>query len=158
MISIDNVLTSARTFCDFEIDSKKRLLEILAVYMHHDVQTIPTQTIFEALLERERLGSTAIGSGVALPHARIEGLSQPVGAFLRLHQGIDFAAEDNQPVDLIFALIVPQNENKEYINTLAQLAQRFRDNQLLSSLRQCESADELYNKLIYRTTQRSQHS
>jgi PTS system nitrogen regulatory IIA component len=148
MISIDNVLTPERTFCDFEADSNKRLLEVVAVYMNQAVKTVPTQTIYEALIERERLGSTAIGSGVALPHARIEGLEEPVAVFARLKNSVDFASEDNQPIDLVFALAVPKNSEKQYLNILAQLAERFRDPKLLSSLRRCESSHDLYKKLV----------
>lgn len=149
MISMQRVLSKDQTYCNLEIDSKKRLLETIASLMQQASNgAMNSQTIYEALLERERLGSTAIGSGVALPHARLESLSKPVGLFIRLANGINFDAEDNQSVDLIFALIVPQEQNDDYLNIMSQLAKRFRNPELLKQLRRCEESDDLYHLLV----------
>lgn len=152
MIAIENVLTIERTFCNIGVESKKRLLELMAIYMNRAVNEVPTQTIYEALLERERLGTTAIGMGVALPHARIEGLEHPVGVFMRLANGIDFGADDGELIDLAFGMIVPQNSESQYLNILSQLAERFRNPNMLANLRHCESSDKLFHLLIKQTT------
>ena len=103
------------------------------------------ESIYEQLLERERLGSTGLTHGVALTHARMKGLTQPIGAFLSLQQGVDYEALDEQPVDLIFALLVPASSTQEHLDLLAELAGMFRDSDLCEQIRQAgETAQVLY--------------
>ena len=96
------------------------------------------------LLTRERLGSTGIGHGIAIPHARIGGIDKPIGALLRLEQGIDFDAQDDQQVDLLCALLVPEEATDEHLKTLSHLAKLFNQSEVQSQLRQCDDGNSLY--------------
>lgn len=103
--------------------------------------------ILDALITRERLGSTGLGHGVALPHSRVANLDSPIAAMITLNEGVDFEAADDQVVDLILALLVPEDCNDEHLKILAALAQRFNDGDLRKTLRRCESGDELFAAL-----------
>jgi PTS system nitrogen regulatory IIA component len=122
--------------------SKKRVLESAArlLAVPDDEETVTAQ-VFERLLERERLGSTGLAGGVALPHARMPGLENSRGAFIRLAEPVEFDALDGEAVDLVFALLVPEEANEEHLQLLAQLASRFNDAELRERLRSA-SADE----------------
>jgi PTS system nitrogen regulatory IIA component len=122
--------------------SKKRVLESAArlLPVPDDEETVTAQ-VFERLLERERLGSTGLAGGVALPHARMPGLENSRGAFIRLAEPVEFDALDGEAVDLVFALLVPEEANEEHLQLLAQLASRFNDAELRERLRSA-SADE----------------
>lgn len=122
--------------------SKKRVLERAAQLLASESDEEPgTEQVFERLLERERLGSTGLAGGVALPHARMPGLESSRGAFLRLADPVEFDALDGEPVDLVFALLVPEDANEAHLQLLAQLAGRFNDPDLRQSLRGA-TADE----------------
>lgn len=117
--------------------SKKRALEEAANLLTSDTTDEPTsEQVFERLLERERLGSTGLAGGVALPHARIPGVEQPRGAFISLATPIEFDALDGKPVDLIFAMFVPEKATEEHLQLLAQLARLFADPILCQRLRE----------------------
>jgi PTS system nitrogen regulatory IIA component len=100
--------------------------------------------LFHNLVARERLGSTGIGEGVAIPHCRVAGFNRIHGCLIKLEQAIDFGSLDDQPVDLIFALIVPEEQNEEHLATLARVAAIMQDDSSRMSLRQCSSSEELY--------------
>jgi PTS system nitrogen regulatory IIA component len=122
--------------------SKKRVLESAArlLAVADDEETGAAQ-VFERLLERERLGSTGLAGGVALPHARMPGLQNSRGAFIRLAEPVEFDALDGEAVDLVFALLVPEEAKEEHLQLLAQLASRFNDPGLRERLRSA-GADE----------------
>lgn len=131
-----------------QVQSKKRLLEYIAeLFANNNSQTQATD-IFERLIERERLGSTGLGKGIALPHARIDGLEHARAVFVRLENSIDFDAIDNQPVDLIIALLVPADANETHLKILAGLAQFFSDESNCAQLREIQDQQELIDKLI----------
>ena len=123
--------------------SKKRVLEEAAALLASTISDADQEPIYERLLERERLGSTGVGHGVALPHARIDGLTRAYGAFVQLARGIDYDAIDGQPVDLVFALVVPQEATSEHLQLLAQLAALFSDDVLCARLRKGTSVTDL---------------
>lgn len=131
-----------------QVQSKKRLLEFIAeLFAEKNSQTEATD-IFERLIERERLGSTGLGKGIALPHARIDGLNQARAVFVRLENGIDFDAIDGEPVDLIIALLVPADANDEHLKILAGLAQVFSDENNCAQLREINDPQALVDLLI----------
>ncbi len=101
------------------------------------------KAIFEAVIERENLGSTGVGEGVAIPHARIEGLKTPIGVFVRLHEGVDFDSIDNRPCDLIFMLLAPHSSGADHLRALAQVSRTFRNTGLREALRSTDSTDEI---------------
>lgn len=144
-MKITDLLTIERIQIDTDVGSKKRALEVLSeILVAGDV---PASAIFNKLIGRERLGSTGLGHGVALPHARIEQSNEARGALIKLSQGIDFDAFDRQPVDLLFALIVPAHFTDEHLQILASLAELFSDQDLCRDLRQADSAEAIYQRL-----------
>jgi len=152
----EELLIPASISLQAEARSKKRALEMLSslLFQHHqtdaeeeDPQAISSEVIFEKLLQRERLGSNCLGHGIALPHARINGLNQAVGAFLLLAEGIDFDAIDRQPVDMLFALLVPEQATDEHLRLLASLAGLFKQESICQQLRQARDNNAIMNIL-----------
>lgn len=89
--------------------------------------SLSRKVVFDALMQREKLGSTGLGQGIAIPHGRIKGLKEAVGAFVQLAQAIEFDAPDNKPVDLVFIMLVPEQANESHLQLLSELAQMFSD-------------------------------
>ena len=108
---------------------------------------ISDMDILDALIARERLGSTGLGHGVALPHSRMPGLDEPLAALVTLREGVDFESADGEPVDLVVGLLVPEDCNEEHLKILADLARRFSDAGLRRDLRECEDAAALLGRL-----------
>jgi PTS system nitrogen regulatory IIA component len=104
--------------------------------------------LFDRLLERERLGSTGIGGGIAIPHGRMAGLTTPVGLFARLVQPIDFDAIDERPVDTVFLLIAPEGAGADHLKALARVSRLLRDRALVDKLRATDNPDALYALLV----------
>ena len=127
--------------------SKKKVLERLAALLTVEGRPPGSEQIYEKLLERERLGSTGMSHGIAIPHARIKGLRHPRGAFLRLEKPVDFDALDGRPVDLVFGLLVPEQATNEHLALLAELAQLFANSQLCSRVRSAQNAAEVQQLL-----------
>lgn len=131
MIELSELLTPGRIGCQRDIRSKKRALQTLAELLAPSVSAgdeddeLSEMDIFDALITRERLGSTALGHGVALPHSRLADLDEPIAAMITLSDGVDYEASDNQPVDLLVGLLVPEKCNDEHLKILAELAKRF---------------------------------
>ena len=138
-----NFFEKERIRCQAECSSKKRTLEQLGSLLANPTSELTQDDVFDKLLERERLGTTALGHGIALPHARMAGVAQAKGAFIQLREGIDFGAIDSQPVDLAFALLVPEEATDEHLQLLAKLASMFSSAELCESLRKADSAEEL---------------
>lgn len=136
-------IVEKRIGCKVEAASKKRVLEQLGLRLAQTVPALTQDIVFDALLHRERLGSTGLGKGIALPHARMPQVAKAVGAFVQIPNGVDFDAVDNQPVDLAFAMLVPEDATDEHLKLLAQLAKMFSDTDFCNSLRQAETAEEL---------------
>ncbi len=104
--------------------------------------------LFDRLLERERLGSTGIGGGIAIPHGRMSALSAPRGLFARLVNPIDFDSIDERPVDIVFLLVAPEGAGADHLKALARVSRLLRDRNLVDKLRATESADALYALLL----------
>jgi PTS system nitrogen regulatory IIA component len=135
---INTILDHQAVLVDDDSPSKKRVLERSAHLLAPD-DTELAERVFERLLERERLGSTGLADGVALPHARVPGVSSTYGAFIRLAQPIDFDALDGQPVDLVFALLVPEEATNEHLQLLATLAGMFKEADFRQQLRNADA-------------------
>ncbi|HHH38829.1 MAG TPA: PTS sugar transporter subunit IIA, partial [Sedimenticola sp.] len=133
-------MTLERVSAHHPAGSKKRLLEAAGALLAGAVEGLEPGQVFERLLERERLGSTGMGQGIALPHARMAGVERAVGTLIQLDKGIDFDAIDGQPVDLVFALLVPEQATGEHLDILAGLARLFSDPAFASRLREAEDA------------------
>ena len=143
-----DLLSPSRVRADASASSKKRLLELTAsVLAEASDDPALERRIYDSLCTRERLGSTGLGKGVAIPHGRIAGLSAPIGTFLKLPEPLDFDASDGQSVDLIFALVVPEHFNQQHLMLLSQLAEMFSDNDFCTQLRATQSDLALHTAL-----------
>jgi PTS system nitrogen regulatory IIA component len=143
-----DLLAPARIRANASATSKKRLLELIAATLNEGSQdTELERRIYDGLCARERLGSTGLGRGVAIPHGRITGLAAPVGAFLRLGEPLPFDAADGQPVDLVFALVVPEHFSQQHLLLLSQLAEMFSDSDFCMRLRGCRADAALHTAL-----------
>lgn len=146
---IHDILKPRRIAIHLRVSSKKRLLEeICTLFAHDPTSGVDSATAFQSLLERERLGTTAIGHGVALPHGRLKGLRTAVGAFATLAEEIDCDAADGKPIKLVFALLVPEDANEEHLQLLAQLATIFDDREVRDQLSRAVSQDAVYRLLV----------
>ena len=133
MISLSDILPVSHIILDAETSSKKRLFECVA-QLFAAQSGLPQSEIFDCLVARERLGSTALGQGVAMPHGRHASVSAATGAFIRLKEPIEYDAPDNKPVSLVFVLAVPENECGQHLGVLSHLAERFADKTVREAL------------------------
>lgn len=133
-MKFSDLITSEAVRVVSSISSKKRLMHDIAE-LAADTYDLKSEAIVEALLERETLGPTGVGHGVALPHARLPELDRVVGVFLLLDKPIDFDAVDRQPVDLVFALFAPERAGVEHLKALALVSRSLRQSELRSKLR-----------------------
>ncbi len=141
---IGDLLIADRVDAALAAGSRKRALELISdIAAAHNDQNLAQADIFTSLIGRERLGSTGVGHGVALPHARVPGTERALGIFVRLEQAIDFDAIDGKPVDMMFALVVPEDSADEHLSILAQLAQMFSNKEFCNRLRAASDAGEL---------------
>lgn len=144
---ISDILTSERIICNVTLSSKKAALETLSGLIASASIRLDEQEVFNSLLTRERLGGTGLGNGIALPHGRWKDGLSTIAAFIKLQQGVDYDAVDHQPVDLIFALLVPEHSTEEHLQVLAQLAEMFNKPEFLTQLRREESEEAIYGLL-----------
>lgn len=127
------LITPDTALLDISFTSKKKLFEHAAELFAQD-RDLKASDIFTSLFERERLGSTGLGHGIAIPHGRIKGLNDACGAFYRLREPLEFDAPDNQPVTLCFILLVPKDANERHLQILGELAQMFGDETMRSKM------------------------
>lgn len=127
-----------------DITSKKRVLEEISRLLAASAEFVAEKDVFASLVNREKLGSTGLGEGVAIPHGRVKGLDGAVAAFIRLDHGVDYDAADEQPVDLVFGLLVPQEATGEHLQILAQIAEMFQDEKQLAALREAADGEALH--------------
>ncbi|MCG6975645.1 MAG: PTS IIA-like nitrogen regulatory protein PtsN [Acidiferrobacterales bacterium] len=144
---LHELLTEHRIDCAISAGSKKRLLEKLSELLQQDAPEVDSQSAFQSLFDRERLGSTGVGNGVALPHGRMAGLPRAIGAFAILAEPMDYESVDNQPVKLVFALLVPEEATEEHLQLLAQLAKLFSKEENREQLLNARSCEDVYNFL-----------
>jgi PTS system nitrogen regulatory IIA component len=144
---VDDLISPETVLPDVRTSSKKRLLEVISKALTNGNDDLDSREVFESLCARERLGSTGLGHGVAIPHGRISGSSRVRAVFVRLAKPLPFDAVDGQPVDLLFALAVPQNCTGDHLKLLAEIAQKFSDKDLLDALRKASDAGELLQLL-----------
>ena len=139
-----DILSLENTALDVPGGSKKRVLENLSHFLADRTTEIDSDELYQGLLARERLGSTGIGEGVAIPHCRMASCSKITGAFLKLEDPVDFDAIDTVPVDLVFALIVPEEQNDEHLQVLSAIAELLQNEEVRAELRRAPSAEHLY--------------
>lgn len=142
-----DLLAPSRVVAGASVSSKKKLLDLLSGLLAEGGAQPLERLVFDSLCGRERLGSTGLGHGVAIPHGRTAGLPAAVGAFVRLAEPIDFNALDGQPVDLIFALAVPEHFSNQHLLLLSQLAEMFSDTGFTQQLREAPDSAALHRLL-----------
>lgn len=143
---IAKLLPPSNILLDLDITSKKRLFEQAGLLFENN-QGVARSVVFESLFARERLGSTGLGQSVAIPHGRIKGLKEAVGAFVRLAAPVPFDAPDGKPVDLVFFLLVPEQATERHLQILSELAQLFSDRELRERLATERDASSLHQTI-----------
>lgn len=143
MSLVAKLLPPSNIEIDLAISSKKRLFEQVGL-MFENNHGIARTTVFESLFARERLGSTGLGQGVAIPHGRIKGLKDALGAFVRLQQPVAFDAPDGAAVNLVFVLLVPEQATEKHLQILSELAQMFSDKALREAMTAAPDAGALH--------------
>ncbi|TQF72270.1 PTS sugar transporter subunit IIA [Pseudoalteromonas luteoviolacea] len=129
-------------------NSKKRILQYISELAHQKIPDFNQHDILDALLNREKLGSTGIGKGIAIPHGRLVGLEKVLAIILVNQQAIPFDAYDDRNVDIFVALIVPDGENKQHLETLATIADKLKNKVFCKRIRQATNDKELYQVLV----------
>jgi len=140
---VSRLLPLNHVLLGLDVSSKKRLFEQIGLLFENSRQ-IPRARVFDSLFDREKLGSTGLGQGVAIPHGRIKGLKEALGAFLRLAQPVPFDAPDGNPVSLVFVLLVPEKATEKHLQILSELAQMFSDKPLREAMMRAADAAALH--------------
>jgi PTS system nitrogen regulatory IIA component len=142
-VDIADLITAQAVIPNLKVTSKKQALQELS-RIAAEITGMGEKRIFEILIERERLGTTGVGSGVAIPHGKLADLPQLYGVFARLDQSVDYDSVDEQPVDLIFLLLAPESAGADHLKALARVSRQLRDRATCDKLRGSESTDALY--------------
>lgn len=148
MIRLESILTPGRSLVNVPGGSKKRALEQIGNLIGKEVPDLDGQTVYEALIAREKLGSTGFGNGIAIPHCRLKGCASPVSALLHLDAPIDFDAIDGAPVDLLFVLLVPEAATDAHLELLRQIASMLDRKDVRDRLRAADSSTALYQVVL----------
>ncbi len=147
-MKFSRILTINQIQLNNSASSKKKALEAISQIITDNYPEYDTNKVFETLVERERLGSTGIGHGVALPHGRLSECTDTIGVFISLSDGVDYDAIDKKPVTLLFALLIPDHSTEEHLQILAKLAEFFRDDTNRQKLKNSTSPETVYNLMI----------
>ena len=142
-MNIADLITPQSVIASFRVSSKKQALQELAKKAASLVGQ-PEKLVFDVLSERERLGTTGVGLGIAIPHGKLPGLERMTGLFARLDKPVDFEAIDNQPVDLVFLMLAPEDAGADHLKALARVSRLLRDRAVCAKLRGTDDADALY--------------
>lgn len=142
-MEITDLLTPGSVIATLKAQGKKQLLQELAAKAA-PLTGLPERRIFETLTERERLGTTGVGQGIAIPHGRLAGLTKITGLFARLETPIDYDAVDNQPVDLVFLLLAPEQAGADHLKALARVSRLLRNQTVCEKLRAANKPEALY--------------
>lgn len=142
-MEIHDLLNEQGVVASLKVTSKKHALQELAARAAA-ITGVPERTIFEVLLERERLGTTGVGQGIAIPHGKLKELKRLYGVFARLDQPIDFDSIDDEPVDLVFLLLAPESAGADHLKALARVSRLLRDQSVCAKLRGADNASAMY--------------
>ncbi|MBN9070538.1 MAG: PTS IIA-like nitrogen regulatory protein PtsN [Rhizobiales bacterium] len=142
LLDVPSILPALRA------NSKKQLLQLLAEKAA-SVTGLPERDIFETIYQRERLGSTGVGNGIAIPHGKLNGVKKITGVFARLETPVDFEALDDQPVDLVFLLLAPEGAGADHLKALARIARVLRDAETVAKVRGTQDASAIYALLSH---------
>ncbi len=148
-MNISELLSPSFVLCQHHASSKKRIFEEIAEHIGQQQSQLDSNALFSALIAREKLGSTGIGGGIAIPHCRVKQCEDASAMLITLNETIDFDAIDNKPVDIIFVLLVPEDANDKHLKTLSSIAELFSDNVVLEKVRNAKNNEELLNAIVY---------
>ncbi len=147
-MDIQSILTPERTYCSLTAASKKKAIEEAAQRIAESGLNLSAQQIYDGLINREKLGTTAIGKGVAIPHCRVDGCQSIVGSLFRLEEPIDFDSFDDEPVRILFVLLVPEHEVEDHLKALRLLAERFESDEYRGRLLTASDDRGLFDEAI----------
>lgn len=153
-MTLSEILSAERILSGVTFTSKKKALESLSKLVSQGLDTLPPADILASLTAREKLGSTGLGHGVAIPHGRLGGIQTSIGAFIRLKHPLDYDAHDSTRVDLIFGLIVPQSADDTHLKHLAAIAEMCSDAAFCARLRETEDPATLHTLITQYTPAR----
>ncbi|MEQ3638978.1 MAG: PTS IIA-like nitrogen regulatory protein PtsN [Alteromonas sp.] len=146
-MDIKAIVSLDRTECAVQCNSKKRILEIISDIAAQDNASIDQVTVLNSLLSRERMGSTGIGNGIALPHGRLAGLEHVMAIIVTCIPAINFDALDEKPVDIFFALLVPEEQTEGHLQTLATVAGKLSDKDTVKAIRRAKTNEDIVSAL-----------
>lgn len=147
VLHIDDVLTKANIMLSVKSESKKHLLDIISLQFAKTYPSLNKDMMLDELVKRERLGTTALGHGVAIPHIRLDTEHQPLGVFIQLETPIEFDAQDQQPVDLVFALLVPKSQCDNHLHLLSEITNALVSYSSRQALREAKDTDDILSRL-----------
>ena len=142
MNPLNNLLSAGQVLLELDAGSKKRVFEQAGILFESHLG-LARAVVFDSLFAREKLGSTGLGQGIAIPHGRIKGLKQAAGAFIRLATPVAFDSPDGRPVSLLFVLLVPEQATEEHLQILSELAQRFSERSFREALLTAASPEDI---------------
>ncbi len=142
-MEINDLVSTSGVVSNLKVSSKKQAIQELARRVA-EISGQPERAVFDVLMERERLGTTGVGNGIAIPHGKLENLDSLYGLFARLETPVDFQAIDDQPVDLIFLLLAPESAGADHLKALARVSRLLRDKPTCKKLRGTNTVDGLY--------------
>jgi nitrogen PTS system EIIA component len=146
-MKLTELISENCTLCAVSANSKKRVLELLCEKAAESFDNFNTYTLLESLMAREKMGSTGIGNGIAIPHGRLAQSNKVLAVIATTQSPIEFDAIDNRPVDIFIALFVPEENCQQHLSTLQSIAQIFSDKQICKQVRKCQTSTELFNLL-----------
>lgn len=147
-MELADIISPDRVFEHVPGGSKKKVLETAAGLIARQLPELDPNELFDNLISREKLGSTGLGKGIAIPHCRALHCGTAVGAFIKLENPVDFDSVDRQPVDMLFVLLVPQDANEEHLSLLSKIATLFNDDQRRERIRQAADTRAVYDELV----------
>ena len=142
-MTLGDIVTQEAIIPDLRVRSKKQLLQAVAERAS-ELTGLSARAVFDTILQRERLGSTGVGKGIAIPHGKFPDFDRISGVFARLHAPIDFEALDDQPVDIVFLLLAPESAGADHLKALSRIARVLRDPVRISNLRATSDPEALF--------------
>ncbi|MFT5541590.1 MAG: PTS system nitrogen regulatory IIA component [Glaciecola sp.] len=140
---ISDIISLDRTECAVNCQSKKRIFEVISEIAVKSNPQLDLTHVLTAMLSREKMGSTGIGNGIAIPHGRIEGIEDIVAIIVTSEEPVQFDAIDDKPVDIFFALLVPSEQTQEHLQTLSSIARKLSDKEIVKAIREAASKDQI---------------
>ncbi len=150
-MELKDIIEPGAVLANLKPNSKKQLLQELAS-VAAPLADVDEQAVFETLLQRERLGSTGVGNGVAIPHGKLPSMKRIIGVFAHIAKPISFDAMDDQPVDVVFTLLAPEGSGADHLKALSRIARLLRDQTVLAGIRAANDADAMYSLLTEHET------